>query len=87
MKVNEIAKPNSLAQDPGIDLLTYKTAVEMAFSKIEQHTVLSSWKDSFSYSNASQEWMDRIEIPTYGSYKDQKWHELGKDSEHVLKNV
>ncbi len=87
MKVNVIAKPNSLAQDLGIDLLTYKRAVELAFSKIEQNMVLSSWKDSFSSSNASQEWMDRIEIPTYGCFKDQKWRELGEESEQVLNNV
>ena len=87
MKVNVIAKPNTLAQELGIDLLSYKTAVELAFSKIEQNMVLSSWKDSFSSSNASQDWMNRIEIPTYGCFKDQKWRELGEESERVLENV
>ncbi len=87
MKVNVIAKPNTLAQELGIDLLSYKTAVELAFSKIEQNMVLSSWKDSFSSSNASQEWMDRIEIPTYGCFKDQKWRELGEERDQVIENI
>ncbi len=87
MKVNMIAQPNTLAADLNIDLLPYKSAVQLAFEKIEQNMVLSSWKDSFSSSNASQNWMDMVEIPSYGCYKDIKWRTLGADSEKVLNNI
>ena len=88
MKVNVIAKPNDLAKDLNIQLLSYKTAVQLAFEKIEQNLVLSSWKDSFSSSNANQLWMDQVEIPIYGCYKDLKWRELDPENiEKVLHNI
>jgi uncharacterized protein YbjT (DUF2867 family) len=88
MKVNVIAEPNTLAEDLGIELLGYKSAVQLAFEKIEQNLVLSSWKDSFSSSNASQQWMDNVEIPQYGCFKDLKWREIkNNSSEKVLENI
>lgn len=88
MKVNVIAEPNSLAKDLNIKLLSYKEAVILAFEKIEQNLVLSSWKDSFTSSNANQQWMDQIEIPVYGCYKDLKWRELEPENiEKVLHNI
>ncbi len=88
MKVNVIAEPNTLAQDLNIELLPYKAAVQLAFEKIEQNHVLSSWKDSFSSSNANQDWMDKLEIPHYGCYKDLKWREIKNNStEKVLENI
>jgi uncharacterized protein YbjT (DUF2867 family) len=88
MKVNVIAEPNTLAEDLGIELLSYKSAVQLAFEKIEQNHVLSSWKDSFSSSNANQQWMDNVEIPQYGCFKDLKWKEIkDSSSEKVLENI
>jgi uncharacterized protein YbjT (DUF2867 family) len=88
MKVNVIAEPNTLAQELNIELLPYKAAVQLAFEKIEQNHVLSSWKDSFSSSNANQDWMDKLEIPHYGCFKDLKWKEIkNNSSENVLENI
>jgi uncharacterized protein YbjT (DUF2867 family) len=87
MKVDVIAEPNTLAADCGIELLHYKTAVQLAFEKIEQNMVLSSWKDSFSSSNANQHWMERMEIPRYGCFKDLKWRPVKDDSDKVLDNI
>jgi uncharacterized protein YbjT (DUF2867 family) len=88
MKVNVIAEPNTLAEELGIELLGYKSAVQLAFEKIEQNLVLSSWKDSFSSSNANQQWMDNVEIPQYGCFKDLKWKEIkNNSSEKVLENI
>ncbi len=87
MKVDVIAAPNTLAADCGIELLPYKTAVQLAFEKIEQNMVLSSWKDSFSSSNANQHWMERVEIPRYGCFKDFKWRPVPNDSDQVLNNI
>ena len=88
MKINVIAEPNDLAKNLNIKLLTYKEAVTLAFEKIEQNLVLSSWKDSFTSSNANQHIMDQIEIPVYGCYKDLKWRELEPNNiEKVLQNI
>jgi uncharacterized protein YbjT (DUF2867 family) len=87
MKINVVADTNDLAQQLGIELLSYKTAVQLAFEKIEQNMVLSSWKDSFSSSGAHQDWMDKIEVPIYGCFKDLKWRKVTVETEKVLQNI
>jgi uncharacterized protein YbjT (DUF2867 family) len=87
MKINVVAEPNDLAQKLSIKLLSYKTAVQLAFEKIEQNMVLSSWKDSFSSSGAHQDWMDKIEVPIYGCFKDLKWRKVTNETEKVLQNI
>ena len=46
MKVEVICEPNNLAKLLGINLIKYEKSIEMAFDKIEQNQVLSSWKDA-----------------------------------------
>ncbi len=70
MKVNIVARPNSLTQDLGIELLPYKTAVQLAYERIEQENILSSWKDSFSSSGAGREFMNSLKVPEFGCFKD-----------------
>lgn len=89
MKIDVTARPNELAAELGIALLPYRKAVELAFGKIEQNLVTSSWKDSFSSANTPQTWMDNIEVPTFGCLKDEKSITLSTDTdrEAVLNNV
>jgi uncharacterized protein YbjT (DUF2867 family) len=87
MKVNVICSPNNLAKDLGIELLSYKTAVELAFTKIEQQMVLSSWKDAFSSSNTSLDLLNYVEVPIHGCFKDTKWRVIKDDPTYVLNNI
>lgn len=87
MKVNVVCRENDLAKQLGIELLPYKSAVQMAFEKIEQHMVLSSWKDSFSSSGAPQAMMNYIEVPKFGCFKDLKWREITGELNGVLANI
>ena len=87
MKVNVVCRENDLAQQSGIELLPYKSAVQMAFEKIEQHMVLSSWKDAFSSSGAPQIMMNYVEVPSFGCFKDIKWREVTGELNGVLANI
>lgn len=87
MKVNVVCRENDLAQQLGIELLPYKSAVQMAFEKIEQHMVLSSWKDAFSSSGAPQTMMNYVEVPRFGCFKDIKWREVKGELNGVLANI
>ena len=88
MKVPVIAKPNTLAEDLNIELIPYREAIEMAFEKIEQDDVLSSWKDAFASSDASSDWMQRIEVPSFGCFKDIKWQEIKQEEiPGVMQNI
>jgi uncharacterized protein YbjT (DUF2867 family) len=48
MRIDVVGKTNTLAQELKIALISYKEAIRMAFDKIEQNLVLSSWNDSGS---------------------------------------
>lgn len=46
--------------------LTYAEAIERAFQKIEDHEVVSSWKDSWVASQLPAHYKDYIQVPTHG---------------------
>ncbi len=87
MKINVICRPNNLAQELNINLLQYKDAVKLAFEKIEQHMVLSSWKDAFSSANTKLDVMQYVEVPIYGCFKDVKTRELKNNVNEVMANI
>lgn len=72
MKVPVIARPNDLATDLQIDLLTYREAVQLAFDKIDQNDVMSSWYDSFSDHFHKKNMWQFTEVPDKGCFKDKK---------------
>ncbi|RYY47352.1 MAG: SDR family oxidoreductase [Chitinophagaceae bacterium] len=86
MKVNVICRKNSLAKELDIHLLSYKEAVSLAFEKIEQHMVLSSWKDAFISSNTRLDLLNYVDVPVHGCFKDIKWREV-QDRDKVIDNI
>ena len=48
MKIDVVATKNDLAEKLGIHLFSYQEAIKLAFDKIKQNNVLSSWYDSFT---------------------------------------
>lgn len=73
MRVNVIAKDNRLQDILGIKPHTYEEAIEMAFIKIEQNQVISSWKDSKVSSRYSQKDLNKyIKVPKFGCLHDHQ---------------
>ncbi|MCB0473501.1 MAG: SDR family oxidoreductase [Flavobacteriaceae bacterium] len=70
MKVEVVGRPSVIDKIININPLSYKEAVELAFQKIEQNTVISSWKDAMSSGVFSDQLADHIEVPKYGCYND-----------------
>jgi len=70
MKVETVARPNNLAEILGISLIDYRTAIKMAFDKIEQDVVLSTWKDALSSGSNFHSLPYHIQVPQYGCFKD-----------------
>jgi uncharacterized protein YbjT (DUF2867 family) len=70
MKIEVICKPNNLASTLGIRLLDYDKAIQLAFDKIEQNQVLSSWKDAQTSKIFKEGFSKYIEVPTNGCFKD-----------------
>jgi uncharacterized protein YbjT (DUF2867 family) len=70
MKVEVVCRPNNLAEMLGIELIPYKKAIAMAFDKIEQNEVVSSWKDAMSSNVLNKGLAQYIEVPVNGCFKD-----------------
>lgn len=70
MKVEVIAKPSNINQLLNIKPISYKEAVKLAFQKIEQHAVVSSWKDAISSGIFTDQLSAHIKMPEYGCFKD-----------------
>jgi uncharacterized protein YbjT (DUF2867 family) len=53
--------------------ITYQEAVELAFEKIEQNSIVSSWKDSMVSSGRLQKSIHKyVNVPKYGCFRDYK---------------
>jgi hypothetical protein len=72
MKVEVICTPNNLTELLRIQLVDYKLAIKMAFDKIEQNEVVSSWKDALTSNILNKGISKHIEIPTNGCFKDKR---------------
>ncbi|MEO6638342.1 MAG: SDR family oxidoreductase [Ginsengibacter sp.] len=70
MKVEVVCKPNDLDKLLGIKLFSYKEAIHMAFDKIEQNEVVSSWKDALTSNILNKGIAAHIEVPVKGCFKD-----------------
>ncbi|MEO5684834.1 MAG: SDR family oxidoreductase [Chitinophagaceae bacterium] len=87
MKVNVVCRPNQLAEELGIEVLTYRQAVSMAFQKIEQNEVVSSWKDAFSAFNTNPAIIRNVEVPGYGCFTDVKKRLIKDNEEDIFANI
>jgi len=86
MKVEVIAKENELSNWLGIQPMSYKRAVELAFQKIEQNTVISSWKDAFSSGVFDDQLSKYIEVPKFGCFKDVRFRNI-KNEKYTLNKI
>lgn len=72
MKVEVICRPNNLAELLGITLIDYDTSIKLAFDKIEQNQIVSSWKDAQTSDILKKGISQYIEVPVNGCFTDVK---------------
>ncbi|WP_299051279.1 SDR family oxidoreductase [uncultured Polaribacter sp.] len=73
MGVEVIGKSSNINQILDVYPMSYKEAVQLAFKKIEQNSIISSWKDSYISSGKLKKYVHEfINVPEYGCFKDFK---------------
>lgn len=70
MKVEVVCKDKVLEKMLEIEPIGYDQSIELAFDKIEQNRVLSSWKDALTSEPLRQGLSKFIEVPVFGCFKD-----------------
>ena len=86
MKMEVVCNDNRLQKLLNIKPITYVDAIKLAFIKIEQNLVISSWKDSISSSQFAPNFSEFIQIPKYGCLKDHQMRKI-ENVENTLLNI
>jgi hypothetical protein len=87
MKADLICKNNALEVLLGIDSIPYDQAIVMAFAKIEQNLVLSSWKDALNDPGLLKRMTGFIEVPKFGTFRNVQIVHIGSDYQTTLSNL
>ena len=86
MKIEVIAKDKRLQEILNIKPHTYIEAIDMAFKKIEQNLVVSSWKDSMVSGRFNENLEKHIQVPKFGVLNDAKQLKINNPDE-VLERI
>jgi len=76
MRVEVVGTENDLAEKFGIELIPYKEAIGMAFTRLEQNDVVSTWKDSLISSRMRQDVQEYVQVPKFGVYRDVQQEDI-----------
>ena len=72
MKTEVVARDKRLQDLLKIEPYSYEKAIAMAFKRIEQNTVISSWKDSMVSGRLQKGLARYIQVPRYGIVTDKQ---------------
>ena len=86
MKVEIIGQPNTLGQRLNIQLIPYNDAIELAFDKIEQNQVISSWRDAMNSRAYQSGFASLVEVPVDGCFTDKRRMNVS-NPEKVMTNI
>lgn len=86
MKMEVVAKDNRLQEILGLQPYSYEEAIQVAFKKIEQNLVISSWKDSLVSGRIKEDLKKYIQVPKYGVLKDIQTRSI-QDKAAVIQNI
>ena len=86
MKIEVVARDNRLEKMLDIQTYSYEEAIKMAFKRIEQNLVVSSWKDSMVSGRFNTNLEKYIQVPRFGVLRDEK-KILVDDQNRVLDNI
>jgi uncharacterized protein YbjT (DUF2867 family) len=86
MKIEVICRNHDINKIVEIEPISYKQALDRAFSKIERNEVVSSWKDAFISSDSNYDISDFVEVPSYGCFRDKRVKKY-TDKEACINNI
>ena len=87
MGVEVIGNKSDINKILDVQPMTYKQAVQFAFVKIKQNSIISSWKDSYIISGKLKNYVHEfINVPKHGCFKDLKKRTI-KNKQKLLDNI
>lgn len=87
MKNETIARDNSIQEIVPRKCVTYQEALKLAFNKIEQNSIVSSWKDALNRGYLNSGFMDQIKVPQNGTMNYKVVREFKRNPDEVFSNI
>ncbi len=87
MKNEVVVRNDDIKEILSVDLISYEDAVLLAFDKIAQNEVVSSWKDALASSKINTALLDYVKIPVHGCLFDKRQQSFERPVEEVMHNV
>ncbi len=84
---NAICKENQIQKLFPIKLLTYEEALQLAFSRIEEDWMRSSWKDTLSGSTLNPDLSIYVHVPKFGILSDRRTIPFSCPVEELQKRI
>ena len=70
MKTNTICKDQRIKEILSHECITYEKAIQLAFTKISQNEVTSTWMDAWASDHITPDIQKYVEVPSHGVLKD-----------------
>jgi uncharacterized protein YbjT (DUF2867 family) len=87
MKNETIMKNHDIDKVVKRECLTYRQALALAFKKIEQNSIVSSWRDALNNGYLTSDFMDQIKVPQNGTLEYKVNTPFNRDPILVLNNI
>lgn len=87
MKNETICKDNTINEIVPRQCVSYQHALDLAFEKIEQNSIVSSWKDALNRGYLQPGFMDQIKVPQNGILEYKVKMPFKRDINEVVGNV
>ena len=87
MKNEVICKNDHIKEVVPRQCLTYSEALKLAFEKIEQNSIVSSWKDALNRGYLETSFMDQIKVPQNGTLEYKVKMPFERKAEEVFENI
>jgi uncharacterized protein YbjT (DUF2867 family) len=87
MRNEVVCNNDNIKQVVPKDCFTYIEALEMAFAKIEQNSIVSSWRDALNKGYLNTNFMDQVKVPQNGTLSYKVKRPFQKNTKEVLSNI
>ncbi len=87
MKNETIVRDHSIDQAIPRQCLHYEEALNLAFKKIEQNSIVSSWRDALNMGYLQGSFMDQIKVPQHGTLDYKVKHNFTRETKTVMENM
>lgn len=82
-----VCKNDDIVKLISVERYSYKESLELAFSRINQKDVVSSWTDAVQADSIDLNFMSRIKVPDYGCFHDLRTFEFDREVQEVRENI